>query len=65
MLTENRVQKYTMGSLHTHAANYKIDLDVGGTANSFETLQVRATGHIWCRRISSIMLITMHIQQSI
>ncbi|XP_074835333.1 amine oxidase [copper-containing] 3-like [Carettochelys insculpta] len=30
----NRVGAHTLGTLHTHSINYKVDLDVGGTANT-------------------------------
>ncbi|XP_053309903.1 membrane primary amine oxidase-like [Spea bombifrons] len=43
----NRVGPHTLGTIHTHFINYKIDLDVGGTNNSvvahdmeFEALKV-------------------------
>ncbi|XP_019355720.1 retina-specific copper amine oxidase-like [Alligator mississippiensis] len=42
----HRVGEHTLGTLHTHSMNYKVDLDVGGTKNSlvthdmaFETVQ--------------------------
>ncbi|KAM4691288.1 amine oxidase [copper-containing] 3 [Rhinophrynus dorsalis] len=33
----SKVGKYTLGTLHTHFINFKVDLDVGGPANSFMT----------------------------
>ncbi|KAM8946117.1 amine oxidase [copper-containing] 3-like [Pelodytes ibericus] len=43
----NRVGPNTLGTIHTHFINYKVDLDVGGTSNSivahdmeFESLKV-------------------------
>lgn len=43
----NRVGEYTLGTIHTHFINYKVDLDVGGTKNSlvghdmtFETVKI-------------------------
>ncbi|XP_030076364.1 membrane primary amine oxidase [Microcaecilia unicolor] len=42
----NRVGEYTLGTIHNHFINYKVDLDVGGTRNSvvghdmtFETVE--------------------------
>ncbi|XP_006125757.2 amine oxidase [copper-containing] 3 [Pelodiscus sinensis] len=43
----NRVGAHTLGTIHTHAIHYKVDLDLGGTANrlvahdmAFESVQV-------------------------
>ncbi|XP_072270939.1 amine oxidase [copper-containing] 3-like [Pyxicephalus adspersus] len=33
----SRVGEYTLGTLHTHFINYKVDIDVGGIANSVMT----------------------------
>ncbi|KAG9019179.1 hypothetical protein FRB90_005515 [Tulasnella sp. 427] len=35
-----RIHDTTMGSVHTHVINYKVDLDVGGTANSLQTIDL-------------------------
>ncbi|KAG8917777.1 hypothetical protein FRC01_002213, partial [Tulasnella sp. 417] len=35
-----RIHDTTMGSVHTHVVNYKVDLDVGGTANSVQTIDL-------------------------
>ncbi|KAJ3094447.1 hypothetical protein HDU97_008044 [Phlyctochytrium planicorne] len=35
-----RIHTYAMGSLHDHIINFKIDLDILGTRNSFETIAV-------------------------
>ncbi|KAG9040344.1 hypothetical protein FS837_000767 [Tulasnella sp. UAMH 9824] len=35
-----RIHNTTMGSVHTHVINYKVDLDVGGTANSVQTIEL-------------------------
>ncbi|XP_062917343.1 amiloride-sensitive amine oxidase [copper-containing]-like [Mobula hypostoma] len=37
----NRVQQNLLGNLHTHLIHYRVDLDVAGTHNSFETLEVK------------------------
>ncbi|KAM8966569.1 diamine oxidase [copper-containing]-like [Pelodytes ibericus] len=37
----NRVQANVLGSIHTHLINYKVDLDVAGEENSFETIGLR------------------------
>ncbi|XP_061442359.1 amiloride-sensitive amine oxidase [copper-containing] [Rhineura floridana] len=36
----NRIQAHVLGNIHTHLVHYKIDLDVAGVGNSFETLDV-------------------------
>ncbi|XP_030077564.1 membrane primary amine oxidase [Microcaecilia unicolor] len=33
----SKVGEHTLGTMHTHFINYKVDLDVGGTRNSFVT----------------------------
>ncbi|XP_068119103.1 amine oxidase [copper-containing] 3-like isoform X2 [Hyperolius riggenbachi] len=33
----SRVGEYTLGTLHTHFINYKVDMDVGGISNSLMT----------------------------
>ncbi|XP_070623241.1 diamine oxidase [copper-containing] isoform X2 [Erythrolamprus reginae] len=35
-----RLHAHLLGNVHTHLVHYKIDLDVAGTANSFETVDV-------------------------
>ncbi|KAM8947698.1 amine oxidase [copper-containing] 3-like [Pelodytes ibericus] len=37
----SRVGEHTLGTLHTHFINYKVDLDVGGTSNSFTTQDMK------------------------
>uniref|UniRef100_A0A8C5PIS0 Amine oxidase n=1 Tax=Leptobrachium leishanense TaxID=445787 RepID=A0A8C5PIS0_9ANUR len=37
----NRVQQHIIGNLHTHLIHYKVDLDVAGAENSFQTLSLR------------------------
>ncbi|XP_040287299.1 amiloride-sensitive amine oxidase [copper-containing]-like [Bufo bufo] len=37
----NRVQSHVLGNLHTHLVNYKVDLDIAGTENSFETIDLK------------------------
>ncbi|NWX44034.1 AOC1 oxidase, partial [Steatornis caripensis] len=37
----SRVHSHVLGNLHTHLVHYKVDLDVAGTGNSFETMDVR------------------------
>ncbi|CAM5121524.1 unnamed protein product [Natator depressus] len=36
-----RLHHDLLGNLHTHLVHYKVDLDVAGTRNSFETVDVR------------------------
>lgn len=36
----NRVGEHTLGTMHNHLINYKVDLDVGGTKNSLEALDM-------------------------
>ncbi|KAL8164746.1 UNVERIFIED_CONTAM: hypothetical protein K2H54_003788 [Gekko kuhli] len=35
----NRIHSHLLGNLHTHLIHYKVDLDVAGAANCFETLE--------------------------
>ncbi|KAG9317752.1 copper amine oxidase [Chiua virens] len=44
-----RIWETTMGSLHDHVINYKVDLDVGGTANSLlkTTTHQELVSHPW------------------
>ncbi|XP_060638785.2 diamine oxidase [copper-containing] [Anolis sagrei] len=35
-----RIQEHLLGNLHTHLVHYKVDLDVAGTENSFETMEL-------------------------
>ncbi|XP_077159638.1 diamine oxidase [copper-containing] [Paroedura picta] len=35
----HRIHSHVLGNMHTHLIHYKVDLDVAGTANSFETLE--------------------------
>ncbi|XP_039225789.1 amiloride-sensitive amine oxidase [copper-containing] [Crotalus tigris] len=35
-----RLHTHLLGNIHTHLVHYKVDLDVAGTANSFETLDI-------------------------
>ncbi|XP_078501466.1 amine oxidase [copper-containing] 3 isoform X2 [Lissotriton helveticus] len=37
----SRVGEHTLGALHTHFMNYKVDLDIGGTSNSFLTQDMK------------------------
>ncbi|KAJ7322162.1 hypothetical protein JRQ81_018449 [Phrynocephalus forsythii] len=36
----SRLQTHVLGNVHTHLVHYKVDLDVAGAGNSFETLEV-------------------------
>ncbi|XP_051879820.1 amiloride-sensitive amine oxidase [copper-containing] isoform X2 [Pristis pectinata] len=36
-----RVHQHLLGNLHTHLVHYRVDLDVAGTSNSFETLEMK------------------------
>ncbi|XP_041100553.1 amiloride-sensitive amine oxidase [copper-containing]-like [Polyodon spathula] len=36
-----RVHSYVLGNLHTHLVNYKVDLDIAGRDNSFETIELK------------------------
>ncbi|KAM8810433.1 diamine oxidase [copper-containing] [Eudromia elegans] len=36
----SRVHAHVLGNLHTHLVHYKVDLDVAGTGNSFETVEL-------------------------
>uniref|UniRef100_A0A6J0U4Y1 Amine oxidase n=1 Tax=Pogona vitticeps TaxID=103695 RepID=A0A6J0U4Y1_9SAUR len=36
----SRIQAHVLGNVHTHLVHYKIDLDVAGAGNSFETLEM-------------------------
>uniref|UniRef100_A0A8C5PWK2 Amine oxidase n=2 Tax=Leptobrachium leishanense TaxID=445787 RepID=A0A8C5PWK2_9ANUR len=37
----SRVGEYTLGTLHTHFINYKVDMDVGGTSNRIMTQDMK------------------------
>ncbi|XP_068160316.1 diamine oxidase [copper-containing] [Antennarius striatus] len=37
----NKVYHYVLGNLHTHLIHYKVDLDIAGRENSFETLDLK------------------------
>ncbi|NXT34840.1 AOC1 oxidase, partial [Pelecanoides urinatrix] len=37
----SRLHSHLLGNLHTHLVHYKVDLDIAGTGNSFETMDVR------------------------
>ncbi|XP_067887131.1 amiloride-sensitive amine oxidase [copper-containing] [Heterodontus francisci] len=37
----SKVYGYVLGNLHTHLIHYKVDLDVAGTENSFETVGLK------------------------
>uniref|UniRef100_A0A8C0RT66 Amine oxidase n=2 Tax=Canis lupus familiaris TaxID=9615 RepID=A0A8C0RT66_CANLF len=36
-----RLHTHLLGNMHTHLVHYRIDLDVAGTKNSFQTLQMK------------------------
>uniref|UniRef100_A0A669R015 Amine oxidase n=1 Tax=Phasianus colchicus TaxID=9054 RepID=A0A669R015_PHACC len=36
----SRVHSHVLGNIHTHLVHYKVDLDVAGTGNSFETMDI-------------------------
>ncbi|NWJ03367.1 AOC1 oxidase, partial [Crypturellus undulatus] len=36
----SRVHAHVLGNLHTHLVHYKVDLDIAGTGNSFETVEL-------------------------
>ncbi|XP_075903546.1 diamine oxidase [copper-containing]-like [Nelusetta ayraudi] len=36
-----KVQKHVLGNIHTHLIHYKVDLDVSGIENSFESVDVK------------------------
>nr|XP_014348122.1 PREDICTED: amiloride-sensitive amine oxidase [copper-containing] [Latimeria chalumnae] len=37
----SKVYDHVLGNIHTHLVNYKVDLDIAGRENSFETLEVK------------------------
>ncbi|XP_029443843.1 amiloride-sensitive amine oxidase [copper-containing]-like isoform X2 [Rhinatrema bivittatum] len=37
----SKVYDYVLGNMHTHLIHYKVDLDIGGRANNFETVDVK------------------------
>ncbi|NWR26126.1 AOC1 oxidase, partial [Emberiza fucata] len=37
----SRVHSHLLGNIHTHLVHYKVDLDVAGSGNSFETMDIR------------------------
>ncbi|XP_032923003.1 amiloride-sensitive amine oxidase [copper-containing] [Catharus ustulatus] len=36
----SRVHSHLLGNIHTHLVHYKVDLDVAGSGNSFETMDI-------------------------
>ncbi|XP_045877157.1 amiloride-sensitive amine oxidase [copper-containing] isoform X2 [Meles meles] len=36
-----RLRTHLLGNMHTHLVHYRVDLDVAGTKNSFQTLQMK------------------------
>ncbi|XP_017289428.1 amiloride-sensitive amine oxidase [copper-containing] [Kryptolebias marmoratus] len=36
-----KVNNYVLGNLHTHLVHYKVDLDIAGQENSFETMELK------------------------
>lgn len=37
----SKVYSHVLGNLHTHLVNYKVDLDIAGAENSFETIDLK------------------------
>ncbi|XP_077124090.1 diamine oxidase [copper-containing] [Ranitomeya variabilis] len=37
----SRVYSHVLGNMHTHLINYKVDLDIAGTENIFETIDLK------------------------
>ncbi|XP_029443840.1 amiloride-sensitive amine oxidase [copper-containing]-like [Rhinatrema bivittatum] len=37
----SKVYDYVLGNMHTHLIHYKVDLDIAGTQNSFETINMK------------------------
>ncbi|XP_026858802.2 amiloride-sensitive amine oxidase [copper-containing] [Electrophorus electricus] len=37
----NRVYSYVLGNIHTHLVHYKVDLDIAGRGNSFESVELK------------------------
>ncbi|BFZ06497.1 hypothetical protein BsWGS_09536 [Bradybaena similaris] len=36
----HHIQDFALGNLHQHVANFKVDLDVGGSSNRYETVEL-------------------------
>ncbi|XP_078727416.1 diamine oxidase [copper-containing]-like [Lampetra fluviatilis] len=53
----NRISDHVLGNLHTHMLNYKLDMDIAGTSNSFKTvsLQLENTTVIWSPEHAKVM----------
>ncbi|KAL1768241.1 amiloride-sensitive amine oxidase [copper-containing] [Sigmodon hispidus] len=52
----NRLQTHLLGNVHSHLAHYRIDLDVAGTKNSFQTLKMRVENitYPWIQEVNPI-----------
>nr|BAG59239.1 unnamed protein product [Homo sapiens] len=44
-----RLHTHLIGNIHTHLVHYRVDLDVAGTKNSFQTLQMKLENITWAR----------------
>ncbi|XP_052028483.1 amiloride-sensitive amine oxidase [copper-containing]-like [Apodemus sylvaticus] len=66
LLYRSRLHTDLLGNVHSHLAHYRIDLDVAGTKNNFQTLKMRTGSTInpWDRRSQQVKPILDKTQYS-
>ncbi|XP_032802281.1 diamine oxidase [copper-containing]-like [Petromyzon marinus] len=58
----NKIFDHVLGNVHTHMINYKLDMDIVGTSNSFKTvnLQLENTTVVWSPEHAKVMPTVKH-----
>ncbi|XP_031237663.1 amiloride-sensitive amine oxidase [copper-containing]-like [Mastomys coucha] len=66
LLYHSRLHTHLLGNVHSHLAHYRIDLDVAGTKNSFQTLKMKLENIInpWNQRSQQVKPILHKTQYS-
>ncbi|XP_028645913.1 amiloride-sensitive amine oxidase [copper-containing]-like [Grammomys surdaster] len=66
LLYRRRLHTHLRGNVHSHLAHYRLDLDVAGTKNSFQTLKMRLENTInpWSHRSRQVKPILDKTQYS-
>ncbi|EDK98593.1 seminal vesicle secretion 1, isoform CRA_a [Mus musculus] len=57
LLYHSRLHTHLLGNVHSHLAHYRIDLDVAGTKNRFQTLKMRLENIMdpWSQQVKPIL----------